>query len=84
MPKNFVEKSFAVGRLSGVFFCVSPVAQLVEQTTVNRWVASSSLARGAIPRPVSHTVFSGYLSPHGVPDRRSFLQFFGVKKLSFD
>ena len=34
----------------------SPVAQLVEQAAVNRWVAGSSPARGAIS-------FPGYLSP---------------------
>jgi hypothetical protein len=52
---KFVERNIRVVRPidSDSFLslnCYSSVAQLVEQTTVNRWVAGSSPARGAILR----------------------------------
>src|SRR5262245_42306089 len=46
--------------------CRSPVAQLVEQAAVNRWVAGSSPARGASTRVEGRRLLPGFC-PH--PDR---------------
>ena len=49
--KIILDKTVDFVRFHGIssFVCYSPVAQSVEQVTVNHWVAGSSPARGASP-----------------------------------